>query len=91
MFQAGLVDEVGALLAQYETLGRTATQAAGYQEAIAELHGEISRDDAVSRQLARRQLVWLRGLAECNWILMSDPVDASALANQIVRQFVAAQ
>ena len=74
MLDAGLLDEVKALLAAEQPLSRTARQALGYKEFIDHLEGEITYDDAVetlkqrTRQFAKRQHTWFRNLAECHEI-----------------------
>jgi tRNA dimethylallyltransferase len=70
MFESGFLDEVRRLLALPHPLGTTARQAAGYAEAIDHLEGRLGRDAAIARtqartrQLAKRQETWFRGLAE---------------------------
>jgi len=74
MFQAGLVDEVRGLLARPQPLSRTARQAVGYREVIDHVRGECSLPDTIAavkthtRQLAKRQRTWFRGLSECRFI-----------------------
>ncbi len=69
-FEAGLVDEVVALQAGPRPLGAVAAQAIGYREVIAMLAGEanlsqtIERVQARTRQLAKRQATWFRGLTK---------------------------
>jgi tRNA dimethylallyltransferase len=73
MFANGLVDETRAALASCG-IGPTAGQAAGYAEAAAVLAGTLSLDDAIARtktrtrQLAKRQLTWLRSFTHAIWI-----------------------
>ncbi|MFM7207840.1 MAG: tRNA (adenosine(37)-N6)-dimethylallyltransferase MiaA [Planctomycetaceae bacterium] len=74
MFAAGLVEETRAALAAAGGIGATARQAAGYAEAIDHLEGRIDRAEAIrrtqrrTRQLAKRQLTWLRSFAAATWI-----------------------
>ena len=90
MFAAGLVDEVQGLLAQYGQLGRTAAQAVGYREVlqyfdrVRDLPETIEVTKARTRQFARRQLIWYRGLSECRWVSVADRRDTSVLADEIV-------
>ena len=90
MFEQGLVAEVHGLISRFGRLGRTASQAVGYREVLRHIAGDWSLDVAVertqarSRQLARRQLIWLRGLSDCCWIQMSESPDAAGLAEQII-------
>lgn len=74
MFAAGLIDETRAALALPGGIGPTARQAAGYAEAIDLLAGRIDSAEAISRtqrrtrQLAKRQLTWLRSFTTATWI-----------------------
>ncbi|MEX0867373.1 MAG: tRNA (adenosine(37)-N6)-dimethylallyltransferase MiaA [Pirellulales bacterium] len=89
MFKQGLIDEVRGLLARHGELGRTAAQALGYREALAHLGGEydaataIEQTAAHTRQFARRQLIWFRGLSECRWTPMQDVTDVETLADEL--------
>lgn len=93
MFEQGMVAEVRGLMSRIGRLGRTASQAVGYQEVLGHIAGEwslevaIERTQARSRQLARRQLIWLRSLSGCHWIQMSEPPDAAGVAMQIIGRF----
>ena len=74
MFAAGLVEETRAALAAPGGIGPTASQAAGYAEAADLLAGRIDRAEAIrrtqqrTRQLAKRQLTWLRSFRRAIWI-----------------------
>ncbi len=74
MFEFGLVEETRAALAVPGGIGPTAGQAAGYAEAIALLAGHIDRAEAIrrtqarTRQLAKRQLTWLRSFPRAVWL-----------------------
>lgn len=74
MFRAGLVEEVEALVAAHGSLGRTASRAVGYAEALAVLTGALGREEAVdatvlaTRRLARRQERWFRRDARIVWL-----------------------
>ena len=90
MFAAGLVDEVGRLLADGRTLSRTARQAVGYREVIEQLEGRCSPDEARelvvrhTRQLAKKQGTWFRSLSECRFVQVAEPFDAGEVAERIV-------
>jgi tRNA dimethylallyltransferase len=70
MLQDGFVDEVKALLAEYPDLTpeSTAMRCVGYRQALEHLRGDFDvaelRDRGIfaTRQLAKRQLTWLRGM-----------------------------
>jgi len=75
MFEQGLVEEV---LGLREKMGLTARQAAGYREVIDYLDGKISLEDAKrlvaqhTRNLAKRQVTWMRNLVECQPITVEE-------------------
>ncbi|PPG32410.1 tRNA (adenosine(37)-N6)-dimethylallyltransferase MiaA [Pseudoclavibacter sp. RFBG4] len=66
MWESGLLEETQALADAGLEQGGTAKRAIGYQQALAELRGEMSRVDAVAeaqlltRKYARRQVSWFR-------------------------------
>lgn len=71
MLQAGLVDEVRGLHARSDLhVGLPSVRCVGYRQVWAFLDGEITLDDAreqgiaATRQLAKRQLTWLRSQPE---------------------------
>lgn len=74
MFAAGLVDETRRAAEEPGGIGPTASQAAGYTEALAVLAGTMPLSDAIrltqarTRQLAKRQLTWLRSFPGAVWI-----------------------
>ncbi len=93
MFAAGLVDEVKGLLAAHKRLSRTASQAVGYREVIEHLQGGRGLEETIelvklrTRQLAKRQMTWFRGLSECRFQAVKDtlaPAEiAAGLANSV--------
>ncbi len=70
MFDAGLVDEVRALLNAQKPISPVAAQAVGYREVLDWLAGDLPepellpRVQARTRQFAKRQATWFRGLGE---------------------------
>jgi tRNA dimethylallyltransferase len=64
MWEAGLVNEVQGLIPQGLETGVTAARAIGYQQALAQIHGTLSEDEAIAetqaltRRYARRQVSW---------------------------------
>ena len=70
MFDAGLVDEVRALVAGGREDALRALRAVGYDEALELLHGHLTRAQAEARtslrtrQLAKRQRTWFRHQVE---------------------------
>jgi tRNA dimethylallyltransferase len=86
MFADGLVEEVRRLQAGVRPIGPTAAQGVGYREVLDRLAGRLSdeamvgRVQARTRQFAKRQMTWFRGLAEVHaWPVAPDePADAVA-------------
>ena len=72
MVHHGFMEEVEALLAQYPSLepGMPSMRCVGYRQALEYLRGEVSSEEfrekgiAATRQLAKRQLTWLRGMTD---------------------------
>jgi len=93
MFERGLVDEVRGLLARHGQLGPTASKAVGYSEVVEHLGGAITQAETVelvqrhSRQLAKRQLTWLRRFGEIRWVRMSPGCDQAEIAGEVVSIF----
>lgn len=73
MFSRGIIEETQAALTG-GGIGPTARQAAGYTEAIDVIEGRLTRAAAIertkirTRQLAKRQLTWLRSFKDAIWI-----------------------
>lgn len=90
MFENGLIGEVQGLLDRFGELGRTASQAVGYREAIEHLRGGMALSEAKSRvrvrthQFARRQETWFRSLSECQRIERDARMDAGEIARRLV-------
>jgi tRNA dimethylallyltransferase len=90
MLARGLVDEVRGLTAGSKQLGRTASQAVGYREALDYLARKIDEAAMVeriktrTRQFAKRQGTWFRSLSECRFVDIEGDVDAEKLAKEIV-------
>jgi tRNA dimethylallyltransferase len=74
MFAEGLIEETRVAAAQPGGIGATARQAAGYAEALEVLAGKMTPNQAIlltqqrTRQLAKRQLTWLRSFTSAIWI-----------------------
>jgi hypothetical protein len=86
MFAEGLVDEVRALHAGPRPPGPVAAQGVGYREVLEFLEGRapleatVARVQARTRQFAKRQATWFRGLVEVRpWPVDPDePPEATA-------------
>ena len=83
MWQQGIVAEVEQLLSHGE-LGKTARMAIGYKQAIAQLRGEMTEDEAkaetvaLTNRYARRQMSWFRRDKRIHW-LAGDQILSQAL------------
>jgi tRNA dimethylallyltransferase len=83
MWADGLLDEVRGL--DRTKLGLTAARAIGYAQAIAQLDGKLTQEDAIeqaaalTRRYARRQVGWFRRYPNARWFDADEPglVDAA--------------
>lgn len=93
MLQLGFVDEVQALFKRGDLHeGLPSIRAVGYRQVWQYLQGQCSFDDmrakgvAATRQLAKRQLTWLRSWHDLSWIHTTDaesnPLPAEELFGQ---------
>lgn len=86
MWAAGVIAEVEALIPAGIEHGVTAGRAIGYAQALKQIRGEVTRDEAVAetqaltRRYARRQVSWFRRYAEAEWV-DARTVDAGTLAS----------
>lgn len=89
MFESGLVEEVRGLIDEFGQLSQTAEQAVGYREVLAHLRDDIPLEETQeavktrTRQFARRQETWFRGLQECRWVELADPIECEQIATEI--------
>ena len=87
MFARGLVDEIRGLVAVGLRDGVTARRAIGYAQALAQVRGEIGREEAISqtqaltRRYARRQVSWFRRYESVTW--MDGATAAQSLAGSV--------
>lgn len=85
MWAAGLLAEVTGLIPQGIDRGVTARRAIGYAQALAELRGELTREEAIAqtqqltRRYARRQVSWFKRYPGIHWLDYDAPdlVDAA--------------
>jgi tRNA dimethylallyltransferase len=95
MLGQGLLEEVAGLLKNYPALhsGMPSMRCVGYRQALQHLDGEFDLNTlrekgvAATRQLAKRQLTWLRGMDDT---LEVDCIDGSILdsINKAIKQFM---
>ena len=85
MWQDGLLDEVERLRRAGLERGTTAPRAIGYAQALAQLRGELGRNEAIgqtqalTRRYARRQVSWFRRYADVRWV--APETDAAGLVD----------
>jgi tRNA dimethylallyltransferase len=92
LFENGLLDEAGALLAAGHDPSRPPLTSHGYGEAARHLAGEWSLEQAVAmtalrtRQYAKRQRTWFRRDQRIEWLDAGDrPADDPALVAEALR------
>ena len=94
-FDLGLVEEVRGLQRASRPICQVAAEGIGYREVIAMLEGRaslsetIERVQARSRQFAKRQATWFRGLAEVRSVSIAVDEDAEAVACRIAEMIEA--
>lgn len=95
MVEAGFVDEVRRLCARGDLNARMASmRCVGYRQVWAHLHGNYewpeARERAIvaTRQLAKRQLTWLRGERDVNLIQALSPATEQGLVERVEQLLV---
>lgn len=74
MWQDGLLDEVSALIPVGLERGVTARRAIGYAQALAQLAGTMTQQEAIAetqaltRRYARRQVGWFKRYSDVTWL-----------------------
>lgn len=90
MVEAGLWEEVRSLLEKGFDPGLQALQSIGYQEVIAQIQGNISREEAIrliqrnSRRYAKRQLTYFKRFPDVHWLDASQPEN---LLDQVIQLY----
>ena len=78
MWQQGLLEEVQSLIPMGIREGKTSAHAIGYAQALAELEGTLTRQEAIDEtarltsRYARRQMSWFRRDPRINWFDYQD-------------------
>ncbi len=86
MWDAGLLDEVRALIPHGLEQGVTARRAIGYAQALGQLAGELTQAEAIeqtaalTRKYARRQVGWFKRYPNMLWVEHDDPERAERAA-----------
>ncbi|KJL18476.1 tRNA dimethylallyltransferase [Microbacterium oxydans] len=83
MWADGLLDEVAELRSRGLERGGTAPRAIGYAQALSQLDGRLTQDEAIAhtqaltRRYARRQVSWFKRYPELEW--WDAPAEAAAV------------
>lgn len=91
MWEAGLVDEVRALLVVGLREGRTALRAIGYRQVVQMLDRELTEDEAkdavkrATRKFFRKQLGWYRRDPRIRWLAAGDDSNVSTIAADVAQ------
>ena len=78
MWRQGLLDEAESLIAEGIRDGKTSSRAIGYSQALAQLDGGLSQEEAIAntvqltQRYARRQMSWFRRDQRINWLDYQD-------------------
>ena len=94
MLENGLVDEVGGLIERGLTLDNQCMKAIDYKEVYAYLKGEYDYDRMVellkqhSRNYAKRQMTFLRGMQNINYVDTENKDDAKKKILALVREWI---
>ncbi len=93
MLDQGLIEEVEQLFARDDLhVDLPAIRAVGYRQVWQYLAGDYSREQMIekgvvaTRQLAKRQLTWLRGWQELQWLYTDTEAGAALSGEEILRQ-----
>ena len=79
MWQQGLVEEAESLIELGIREGKTSSRAIGYSQALAQLDGQLSEEEAIAQTVqltqryARRQMSWFRRDERINWFDYQQP------------------
>jgi tRNA dimethylallyltransferase len=79
MWRAGLLAEVEQLIPLGIREGKTSSRAIGYAQALAQLGGKLTEQEAITEtalltsRYARRQMSWFRRDSRINWLEHDDP------------------
>ncbi|MFD6699515.1 MULTISPECIES: tRNA (adenosine(37)-N6)-dimethylallyltransferase MiaA [unclassified Microbacterium] len=81
MWEQGMLGEVARLRGAGLEQGITARRAIGYAQALSQLTGALTQEEAIAetqaltRRYARRQVSWFRRYAEAEWLDALAPID----------------
>lgn len=89
MWEEGLLDEVERLIPQGIKHGVTARRAIGYAQALAQLAGEMTQEEAIAetqsitRRYARRQVSWFKRYSDLVWLPAGNPQNVVEVLHRI--------
>jgi tRNA dimethylallyltransferase len=93
MWQQGLVEEARSLIPLGVREGKTSSRAIGYAQALAQIDGTMTQEQAIAdtvrltQKYARRQMSWFRRDSRINWLEYTDP-KANSQALSLVRNWL---
>ncbi len=96
MIERGLQSEVQSLVERHGQLGRTAAQAVGYREMLDFLANQTTQAECIdlikahTRQFARRQEIWFRGLKELQGVTVTAERNLESLADEVSQVYLQA-
>lgn len=91
MWDEGLIEEVELLIPRGIEAGVTASRAIGYQQALGQIHGVMTRDEAVAetqsltRRYARRQVSWFGRDSRIAWHASQDSARVAVILDDVLR------
>jgi tRNA dimethylallyltransferase len=86
MWDEGLVEEVSSLIPAGFRDSKTASVAIGYAQALGELDGELTREEAIAstvhltQRYARRQVSWFKRDERIHWL---EALDSDVLSKAV--------
>lgn len=95
MWNSGLLGEVEGLIPLGIREGKTASQAIGYAQALAQLDGRKSEQEAIAETIqltnryARRQMSWFKRDGRIQWLDYQDPLFVERAKNLVQEQILA--
>lgn len=89
MWDLGLIEEVKSLIPMGIREGKTSSRAIGYAQALAQLDGLMTQDEAIAEtfrltaRYARRQMSWFRRDGRINWFDYQDELTSKLVLNSV--------
>ena len=89
MWKLGLVEEARSLIPMGIRVGKTSSRAIGYSQALAQIDGTMTQDEAIAdtvrltQKYARRQMSWFRRDNRIEWLDYQDQAMNSKASNLV--------